>query len=124
MNQILKKYVLCLIFSVDLFVLVWLSEMLRNVVLAISTGLNSGLPLLIAYGLGIFSLFVFGIVPSVLLVLWLINPLIIKKLLVQFGLTEDISEDKEKRKEVRQKPEKQEETEQEKLKREFQKRST
>ena len=97
MNQIIKKYVICLIFSFDLFVLVWLSEMLRPIVLAVSSGLTSGIPLLIAYVSGIFFLFVFGIIPAILLAMWLISPIPIKKLLVQFGLNEKLLDKKPKK---------------------------
>ncbi len=90
MNQTLKKYGVCLIFSFDLFVLVWLSEMLRPVVLAVSTGFTSGIPFLITYVSAIFFLFVFGIIPTILLAMWFISPIPIKKLLVQFGLNEKL----------------------------------
>ena len=95
MNQYLKKYSICIIFSVDLFVLVWLSEMLRYVVMAMSTGLNSGITPLIIFSIEIFFAFVFVIVPSFLLIMWIINPLVIKRLFVQFGLTERIFNKKE-----------------------------
>ena len=89
MNRIVRKYLVCIIFSFDLFVLVWLSEILRNIVLAVSSGWSSGIFILMAYSALIFFLFVFGIVPSVLLVMWLLSPFPIRKLLAgQFGLTE------------------------------------
>jgi len=76
------------IFSLDLFLLVLLSEILRYIALGVSTGITSGIPILIAYSVVIFFLFVFGILPLTLFGLWLVNPLVIKKLLVQFGLSE------------------------------------
>jgi hypothetical protein len=97
MNQIIKKYVICLIFSVDLFVLVWLSEILRNIVLAMSAGLNSGIFTLVLFSVEIFFLFVFGIVPLILLSMWLISPIPVRKLLVQFGLTEKLFDKKGKK---------------------------
>lgn len=88
MNKIVRKYVVCLVFSFDLFVLVWLSEILRNMTLAISSGWSSGISVLMLYSALIFFLFVFLLVPSILLAMWLLSPIPIRKLLVQFGLTE------------------------------------
>jgi hypothetical protein len=55
--------------------------------------------------LSIFLLWIFGIVPAILLSVWLINPLSIKKLLSTFDLTEK-SLDKKKEKTDVQQPEK------------------
>lgn len=87
-ESIFRKWLLCLVFSFDLFILVWLSEILRNIVLAVSSGWSSGIFVLMAYSALIFFLFVLGIVPLVLLSIWFLNPLIIKKLFMTFGLTE------------------------------------
>jgi len=105
MNRIIRKYLVCLIFSFDLFVLVWLSEILRNIVLAVSSGWSSGILVLMLYSVLISFLFVFGIIPLALLSLWLINPLLIKKLFMTFALTEKSLDRKKKSKnENRDKP--------------------
>ena len=97
MNQYIKKYFICIVFSLDLFILVLLSEILRNVMLAVSTGLNSGMMLLIAISAGFFFAFIFIIIPSILLVMWIANPMVTKNLLVQFGLTEKLFDKKSKK---------------------------
>src|SRR5208337_1778943 len=97
MNQTMKKYIICLIFSFDLFVLVWLTEMLTPIIHAIATGLTSGIPFLVAYVTGVFFLFVFGLIPLILLVMWAVSPVPIKKLLVQFGLNEELFNKKGKK---------------------------
>lgn len=96
MNRTVKRYFVCLIFSFDLLVLVWLSEILRNITLAVASGWSSGIAVLMAYSVLILFLFVFGIVPLSVLGLWLISPLAIKKLLVTFGLSEKVLDKKRK----------------------------
>lgn len=88
MNRIIKKYLVCLVFSFDLFLLVWLSEILRNITLAVASGWSSGIAVLMVYSALIFFGFVFGIIPIALLGIWFYNPLVLKNLLSTFGLTE------------------------------------
>jgi len=100
-NGIVRKYIVCLFFSFDLLLLVWLSEMIRMMIVEITSGSN---PYTLS-NLSIFLLWIFGIVPAILLSVWLINPLSIKKLLSTFDLTEK-SLDKKKEKTDVQQPEK------------------
>jgi ABC-type multidrug transport system permease subunit len=75
---------------------VWLSEMLRYIVEALASAMSSGVLVLNLFGVFIFFLFVFGIVPLCLLGMWFMNPLAIKKLFMTFGLTEkSLDEEKE-----------------------------
>lgn len=103
MKSVFRKYFVCLIFSFDLLILVWLSEILRDIMLAAASGWSSGVAILMAYSLSILSLFVFGIVPLTVLGLWYMNPLAIRKLLVTFGLSEKML-DKKKSKETQDSP--------------------
>jgi hypothetical protein len=79
-----------------LLVLVWLSEILRNVTLAVASGWSSGIAVLMAYSVLTLLLFAFVIVPLTVLSLWSINPLVIKKLFVTFGLSEKMLDKKRK----------------------------
>ena len=91
MNRTVKKYLVCLFFSFDLLILVWLSEMLRSIIMATASG---------GYNLStvsVFILFVFGIIPLFLLGMWFYNPLVVKNPLATFGLAEK-SLDKKKEK--------------------------
>jgi hypothetical protein len=88
MNQYLKKYFICLIFTVDLTLLVLLSEILRYVMTASSQGITSGNIYLIGFGSFLLLAFMMVIIPLTLLLMWILNPLAMKKLLIQFGLNE------------------------------------
>jgi hypothetical protein len=88
MNQYVKKYFICLLFTVDLTLLILLSEILRLVLISSSQSLTSGNIYLIAVGSLFLLLFMLLIIPLILLVMWILNPLAMKKLLVQFGLNE------------------------------------
>ena len=94
--SIMKKFFICIIFSLTLFILVWLSEILRYITMAVASGWTSGIPWLMAYSALIFFLFVFVIVPSVVLAMWMINPYVVKKLLSTFELSEELLEKKPK----------------------------
>jgi len=83
-----KKYILCLVFSFSLFIIVWLSEMLRLVIMDIVPNPYSLANILY------FFFMVFGAVPFSLLVLWIINPFLVSKILETFGLTEESLEKK------------------------------
>ncbi len=88
MNQYVKKYFICLLFTVDLTLLVLISEILRLVLVSSSQILTSGNIYLIAVGSLFLLLFMLLIIPLILLVMWILNPLALKKLLVQFGINE------------------------------------
>jgi hypothetical protein len=87
-REFLKKWIICLIFSVELFVLVWLTEIMSNIISTLSLGLNSGIFWLGMSVTEFFFLIVFGFVPIALLAMWLINPAIVNGILAQFQLTE------------------------------------
>lgn len=87
-----KKYVLCLFFSFALFIVVWLSEMLRLTIMDIVPNPYSLANILY------FFFMVFGVVPSILFVLWLINPLVVSTILKTFDLTEKSLEKKKPKK--------------------------
>jgi hypothetical protein len=72
--------------------------MFRYIVTALASAMSSGVFVLNLFGVYIFFLFVFGIVPLCLLSMWLINPLAIKKLLSTFDLTEKSVEKKKPKK--------------------------
>lgn len=87
-RKMVRKYLLCLVFSFDLFILVWLSEILRVIVLAVASGWSSGIAVLMTLSVLVFFGFVFGIIPIILLCMWFVNPLIVKNILTTVGLTE------------------------------------
>lgn len=85
-----KKYVVCVIFSIDLLVLVWISEILRSLMMAFASTITltnvTLIPLLAS--LFVLIMFLFGFIPLSLLIVWSLNPLAIKKLFATFALTE------------------------------------
>ena len=103
MKEIFRKYLLCVFFSFVLFVVVWLSEILRDIVLAVSAGWSSGIVILMLYSVFIFFLFVFGIVPLCLLSLFLFAPKLMRRFFATLGVTEDLLEKKKTKKESQQK---------------------
>lgn len=98
-KEFIKKWIICLVFSFELFLLVWLTELMTNIVNALATGLNSGIFWLGMTVIEFFFLVVFGIVPLALLAMWLINPTIVSHLIGQFGLTEKLLDKKKTKKE-------------------------
>ena len=80
-----------------MFLLVWLSEILRDIMLAVSAGWSSGIFVLMAYSVFIFFLFVFGIIPIILLAMLRVSPDIMRNIFSTVGLTEK-SLDKKKTK--------------------------
>lgn len=66
-GKIVRRYKSCVLFSFLLFVIVWLSEILRYIMLAVSSGWSSGIPILMAYSVLAFFSFVFGFIPLILL---------------------------------------------------------
>jgi len=94
MKGIVRKYMLCAVFSFLLFVIVWLSEMLRYIVTALASAMSSGVFVLNLFGVYIFFLFVFGIVPLCLLPLLLIYPKLMKAFFATFGVTEEVLDKK------------------------------
>lgn len=102
-REFVKKWLVCLIFSFELFVLVWLTELMSNIVHALASGIGSGIFWL---GMGViefFFLVVFGFVPVALLAMWLINPTVIDGIFSQFQLT-DKTLDKNPKKENNELP--------------------
>lgn len=88
LKNLREKWAICLVFSFGLFILVWLSEMFRLMIMDISPN---------PYTLGnilYFFLMVFVVVPFCLFSLWLINPFVVKKLLKSLGMSEESEEDK------------------------------
>jgi len=83
-----KKFLVCLILSVSLFLIVYLSEIFVAVIHDIKSNPFT-LPNILY-----FFLIVFGIVPFLLWSLWIINPFLIEKILKTFGLGEDKKERK------------------------------
>ncbi len=98
MNRVVRNYLLCLFFSFLLFIVVWLSEMLRYIVEALASAMSSGVLILNLFGVFIFFLFVFGIVPLCLLPLFLFAPKLMRKFFATFGVTEDLLEKKKTKK--------------------------
>jgi len=92
-RKIVGKYYPCVLFSFLLFIIVWLSEILRDIMLAMSSGWSSGIPILMAYSAFVFFLFVFGIIPLILLGL---GEKMRKALLGAFNIDEELLEKKEK----------------------------
>jgi len=78
---IAKKYVTCVIFSLDLFILVIFSEMIRSTIMSFA---SSGS----LFSISISLLLVIVLIPAFLLITWLYNPIAVKRLLWTFGLTE------------------------------------
>jgi hypothetical protein len=99
MKDIIRKWVLCMLFSFLLLVVVWLSEILRNTVDAVASALSSGVLVLNLFGVFIFFLFVLVIVPLCLLSLWLVYPKLMKSFFATFGVTEELLEKKKTKKE-------------------------
>jgi len=97
MNGIVRKYLLCVVFSFLLFVIVWLSEMLRYIVTVLASAMSSGVFVLNLFGVYIFFLFVFGIVPLCLLPLLLMNPKLMKAFFATFGVTEELLDKKKEK---------------------------
>jgi hypothetical protein len=95
-RELVKKYLMCVLFSFLLFVIVWLSEMLRYIVTALALAMSSGVFVLNLFGVYIFFLFVFGIVPLCLLPLLLIYPKLMKAFFATFGVTEKLLDKKKK----------------------------
>jgi hypothetical protein len=100
-RKIVRKYLLCLAFSFLLFVVVWLSEMLRYIVTTLGLAMSSGILVLNLVGVYIFFLFVFGIVPLCLLPLLLIYPKLMKAFFATFGVTEELLDKRKTKKEER-----------------------
>ena len=103
MRNIVRKYILCLSFSFLLFIVVWLSEMLRYIADAVAAAMSSGVLVLNLFGVFIFFLFVFGIVPLCLLSLLLISPKLTRAFFSTFGVTEELLEKKKTKKETEKK---------------------
>lgn len=101
-RKIVGKYKSCVLFSFLLFVIVWLSEILRDIMLAVSSGWSSGIPILMAYSAFVFFFFVFGIIPLILLGL---GERMRKALLGTLNIDEELL-DKKKEKTDEQQPEK------------------
>jgi hypothetical protein len=102
-NQYLKKYFICVLFTIDLTLLVVFSEILRYVTTSASLGVTSGNAYFIAFGVFVLFAFMFIIIPLSLLIMWIFNPLALKKLLIQFGLNEKTL-DRKKPKEKSEEP--------------------
>lgn len=93
-RKIVKAYPSCVLFSFLLFIIVWLSEILREVMLDMSSGWSSGIPILMGYSVLIFFAFVFGIVP---LVVWGLGEKMRKALLGAFNIDEELLEKKKEK---------------------------
>ena len=115
MKRIAKRYMASLIFSFDLLVLVLLSEVLRLMIVDLSSNYSM-------LNILVFNLLLFVLIPLTILFIWYVNPFATNKLLSTFGLTEELPEKEEKIPE-KTKTEQPELTESEKLKREFQNRA-
>lgn len=94
MKSIFRKYVVCLFFTFDLLLIVFFSEMLDRMIIGLASSSNPYSLL----NISVFILLIFGIIPTTLLGMWLLNPFAIEKLLSTFGLTEKSLEKKKKRK--------------------------
>lgn len=94
--ELFKKYVMCLAFSVLLLVIVLLSEILRNLVLAVSSAMSSGIFILNLLSWYVLMSFVFLIIPLFLLASLLINPKLMEAFLATFGVTEELLDKKKK----------------------------
>jgi len=96
--EFIKKWIICLIFSVELFIVVWLTQLMTAIISALSTGLTSGIFWLGMDVTEFFFLIVFGFVPLVLLSMWLLNPTLLNGIMSQFGLSEKLlGKEKEKK---------------------------
>jgi hypothetical protein len=71
---------------------VWLSEILRDVVLAVASAVSSGIFILNVVGFYVLISFVFVIIPLTVLFLFLLNPKVMKAFFATFGVTEELLE--------------------------------
>ena len=88
-KNLVKKFLICLILSFDLFLIVYFSEVFIAMIHDIKSNPFT-LPNILY-----FFFIVFGVVPFSLWVLWIINPLVMNKITETFGLGEENKENKE-----------------------------
>ncbi len=84
LKQLGKRWFLCVVFGFDLLVLVMLSEAIRSMIIGLSPDSYS-----VGNWVTVFF-WIFILVPLILVPLWYGSPYAIKKLLVTFGLSEEL----------------------------------
>lgn len=88
MNRAIRRYFVCLAFTIELAIIVLFSEILRMSMFGFTSSgsVQSNAPV----NLSIFVLFAFAVVPFSLMFLWHMNPIVMKKLFDTLGITEEM----------------------------------
>lgn len=99
MNWAIRRYFVCLTFTIELAILVLFSEILRMSMFGFTFSSSAQSNTLV--NMSIFVLFTFAVVPFSLMFLWRMNPIVMKKLFDTLGITEEMLGKKKDEKETK-----------------------